>query len=491
MRLILLASVLSTGVWGQSAAPAQPAAVQKLEGTWRGTLGEGAGKLRLIVTITKSSDGVFSGLLDSVDQSATLAIDKISFQGDDVRLEVNRVGGVYKGALSKDGLEVTGTWAQTGVPPQPLNFKKSESEAAATANKPVSGPKPLSAPIDVTIPIAPTAFRAGGKTHIVYELHITNFGRGDCTLDRIEVRDVAGKPLASYEGAALAANVARPGVDAAGFDRLRVGPGMIAVVYMWVTVDSTVLSFDEILHRVSVKEGEATLTVECGRTPVLPTLPFIGPPLAGDNWLAANGPSNTSLHRRALIPVAGRAQIAQRFAIDWVRIEKDGSGTYHGDPKNNANYRAYGAEVLAVADGVVAEVKDGIPQNVPGLASRAVPITLETVAGNHIMLDLGAGIWAMYAHLQPGSLRVKLGDRVRRGQVLGLVGNSGNSTEPHLHFQLCNANSPLGSEGLPYALASFGLQGTRPDLKPSNTPMEKREMEMPTENEVITFLPEP
>jgi murein DD-endopeptidase MepM/ murein hydrolase activator NlpD len=84
-----------------------------------------------------------------------------------------------------------------------------------------------------------------------------------------------------------------------------------------------------------------------------------------------------------------------------------------------------------------------------------VPITLETVAGNHIILDLGHGRYALYAHLQPGSLKVKLGDHVKRGQVLALVANSGNSIEPHLHFQLTNGNSPQGSEGIPYALESF------------------------------------
>jgi len=69
------------------------------------------------------------------------------------------------------------------------------------------------------------------------------------------------------------------------------------------------------------------------------------------------------------------------------------------------------------------------------------------------------GRFAFYAHLQPGSLKVRLGQRVRRGQVLGLVGNSGNSTEPHLHFHLSDANSPLGSEGIPYGYAAFELVG--------------------------------
>jgi len=185
-------------------------------------------------------------------------------------------------------------------------------------------------------------------------------------------------------------------------------------------------------------------------------------------------------HRRAFIPVNGRAQIAQRFAIDWARLNADGK-TFTGDAKDNKNYRAYGSDALAVADGVVTEIKDGIPENVPGINSRAVPITLETIGGNHVVLDIGHGRYAFYAHLQPGSLKVKLGDHVKRGQVLGLVGNSGNSTEPHLHFHLSNGNSPLGSEGIPYALESFEAK------RKEDAPLSNHHMEIPTENEIMTF----
>jgi len=220
--------------------------------------------------------------------------------------------------------------------------------------------------------------------------------------------------------------------------------------------------------------------VRCARTAVGRDIAVIGAPLRGDNWMAANGPSNTSGHRRALIPVEGKARIAQRFAIDWVRINPDGT-TFTGDPKDNKNYRAYGSEALAVADGAVTEVKDGIPENVPGINSRAVPITLETVGGNHVILDIGHGRCAFYAHLQPGSLKVKLGDHVRRGQVLGLVGNSGNSTEPHLHFHLSDGNSPLGSEGIPYALESFTTKFK------GDASAKQHKLEMPTEDEIVTF----
>jgi murein DD-endopeptidase MepM/ murein hydrolase activator NlpD len=208
--------------------------------------------------------------------------------------------------------------------------------------------------------------------------------------------------------------------------------------------------------------------------------------LRGGEWLAANGPANASGHRRALVPVGGRSHIAQRFAIDWIQLREDGQ-TFTGDKLKNENYRCYGAEALAVADAVVVAVKDGIPQNIPGATSRAVPITLETVGGNHVILDLGRGRYAFYAHLQPGSLRVKPGDKVRVGQVLGLVGNSGNSTEPHLHFHISNANSPLGSEGLPYAFESFEQQGQGFGWKPTGAAAVKHVMEMPLQNAVVRF----
>jgi murein DD-endopeptidase MepM/ murein hydrolase activator NlpD len=204
--------------------------------------------------------------------------------------------------------------------------------------------------------------------------------------------------------------------------------------------------------------------------------------------VAANGPSNTSQHRRALIPINGHAYISQRFAIDWVQVYPDGK-TYKGDPSDNKNYRAYGTEIHAVADGVVTQVGDGIPQNTPGAKSLAVPITLETIGGNHVIMEIGNGLFAFYAHMQSGSLRVKVGDKVTRGQVLGLLGNTGNSSEPHLHFQICNANSELGSEGLPYAFAAFEVQGKGEEEKMSMFPggPVKHEMEIPTEDEMVRF----
>ena len=119
----------------------------------------------------------------------------------------------------------------------------------------------------------------------------------------------------------------------------------------------------------------------------------------------------------------------------------------------------------------------------------AVPVTLDTVGGNHVIMQIGDGLYAYYAHMIPGSLRVKLGDNVRRGDVLGLLGNSGNSSEAHLDFHICSANSELGAVGLPYAFPSFEVQGKSWEWKSAGstgTPR-KATMEITMEDEWVRF----
>ena len=358
------------------------------------------------------------------------------------------------------------------------------------------------APVEIRVPIAPTPVTAGGRTLLGYEIHITNFQARDLALDRIDVFGPApaSPPLASYQGDALEAAITRIGGPAAASGKRTIAGGMRAVVYMWLTFAKPDAVPRVLQHRFSFtvtgadgkKEARSmdAASVAIAQTPPV----VISAPFKGGTWVAANGPSNTSEHRRALIPVGGLARIAQRFAIDWLKLNEEGKA-WHGDLKSNANWYGYGVEVLAVADAVVAAVKDGIPENVPTSQARAVPITLETIGGNHVILALPDGRFAFYAHLQPGSLRVKTGDRVRRGQALGLLGNSGNSDAPHLHLHIVDANSPLESEGLPFLFESFEVLGTA-DLDemlekgwkpPVNHPPDRRVREMPVENAVVRF----
>jgi peptidase M23-like protein len=473
------------------------AAGEGAEGTWEGTLQARAIKLRLIVTLTKSSGGVYSGELNSVDQGATLVVENGTLNGDAIRFEVDRIGGVYEGVLNKERTEMAGTWLQRGVPPQPLTFKRSANSAAAqpaAKDSEIHTPKPVGPPLQVLSPIDPWTFKADGKWHLVYELHVTNLGKWDCLLARLDVMsgDSETKPVASYSGTDLEGMIARPGQTVA--EKAKIVPGAFAIVYMWLNFDKIEDVPAKISHRIAMKIGDYPegitlegVPISVNRAPVF----VISPPLRGENWVAGNGPSNTSQHRRAFIPIDGRAYISQRFAIDWVESNPDGK-TYQGDSTNNKNYRAYGTEIHAVADGVVTQTKDGIPQNIPN-KPPVVPITLETIGGNHVIMEIGNGLYAFYAHMQPGSIRVKVGDNVRRGQVLGLLGNSGNSTEPHLHFHICNANSELGCEGQPYAFAEYELEGRSDSWKSSDSHRApaKQEMEIPTEDEIVRFPQQP
>ena len=494
---LLFAAMAIAGFSASRAMAQQAPAATGLEGSWEGTLG---GQLRLVVTISKTSSGDLAGQLNSVDQGATLPIEKATLFEGEVRFEVSRVGGLYEGKMNETGAEITGTWTQTGVPAQPLSFKRSEASKTPEGNSAKTAehtPRPLNVPLDVVIPIAPTAFKGDGKWHLAYELHVSNYGHADCLLTQVDV--VAGdsasdrKTLASFAGAELDGKVVHPGNVPK--ESARIAPGEFAVIYMWADFENLDAVPASIRQRITVKIGDYPegLTIDTPATQVdRNPVAVIAAPLTGDDWQAGNGPSNTSAHRRALIPIDGRAYISQRFAIDWVELYPDGK-TYKGDPADNKNYRAYGHEILAVADGTVTETKDGIPQNTPGAASLAIPITLETVGGNHVIVDIGNGLYAFYAHMQPGSLRVKVGDKVRRGQVLGLLGNTGNSSEPHLHFDICNASSMLGCEGLPYAFASFEVLGKGDGWKPSESDGAgvKHEMEIPLEDEVVGFLSAP
>jgi hypothetical protein len=205
----------------------------------------------------------------------------------------------------------------------------------------------------------------------------------------------------------------------------------------------------------------------------------IGPPLRGGPWRCANGPAYNSVHQYLTIR-EGKVRIAQRFAVDFQKVDAGGNilPSPFPDEITNEMFYGYGAEVIAVADGVVSFVKDGIPENVPqasGVIRSAVPITRETVSGNWIGIELDTNRYAFYAHLQPGTIRVKVGDRVRKGQVIGLLGNSGNAVGPHLHFHIGDADSLNGCEGTPFVFETVDIGG------------EAHELELPLDGTVIRF----
>ncbi len=389
-------------------------------------------------------------------------------------------------------------WTQTGTPPAPSD---------AQAQKP-----PI--PIQIVIPTPPTAFRGDTQWRQCYEIYLTNLSSAAWTLQRIDVKNENGIPLLTVQGKDLDGVLSHPALppDSKGGSAADIAPGEAMIAYMWIDLAKGDPIPTHLQHQIVLKNSgdKKNYEVDAPVTVVSDKLPQIVPPLRGKNWIAISGPSNSSVHRRSVQVFDGTPRSAQRYAIDWVRLGDSGK-TYHDDRGKNRNYYSYGAEVLAVADAVVVEVKDGIPENTPPGDSKdgtppevklAVDMTMETVGGNHVSLDLGGGVYAIYAHLQPGSIRVKLGDKVTPGQVIALLGNSGHAGEPHLHFQLMDRNSLLNSNGLPYYFSAFKLAGrisgdsegqlteAPMNLKVNRLPApEIHHGDIPLENELLDFEP--
>src|SRR6266487_3886921 len=247
--------------------------------------------------------------------------------------------------------------------------------AKATADLFVQAKTSLNfSPVDVEVPIAPTPVESGGRLHLAYELHITNFQSTDLGLISVEVLN-GTSPIASYKDEQLVGRLFHVGVAGDLPDKRIIGGGMRVVVYIWLTVEKVAVP-STLRHQLTFKvpkldgSGQESY-VEGAQIEVRKESPVvITPPFRSGTWAAGNGPSNTSGHRRTLTRVDGKARIPQRFAFDWYKLGdkakgEDDAKLVHDDPKKNENWYDYGTEILAVADAVVSAVKHDIPENVP------------------------------------------------------------------------------------------------------------------------------
>jgi murein DD-endopeptidase MepM/ murein hydrolase activator NlpD len=343
---------------------------------------------------------------------------------------------------------------------------------------------------DLRVPTLPAPVMVDGAQRLVYELHLTNFAREPLSPLSIDVLDEKDRVLASFSGAALTSRLALAGGTAAA----TIAPGMRSVVYLELSLPADAPS-QALSHRVGYRTADSgTFIVEGGNVSISPAKPLVlGAPLRGGPWAAIHSPDWPRGHRRVLYTVEGKARIPGRFAIDWVKLDESGH-TAKGDADVVANAYGYGAEVLAVADAVVAAIRDDVPESASVAAHPKHAIGDAT--GNYIALDLGDGRFAFYEHLKPGSLKVGPGQRVKRGQVIAALGFTGDSTGPHLHFHVADANSPLGAEGVPFVFEQFEVLGSYPDIgelgskpwvRPAPGQTSRHQNEMPASNIVVRF----
>lgn len=329
--------------------------------------------------------------------------------------------------------------------------------------------EPLRQSFDVQVPVPPVPVSVDGRVRLVYELQLTNFASTALELTRLDVAaagDAGNAPLASWQNDALAARIAIPGADAKRPTPRLIAPGMHAVVYVEVALAPGAAVPRALHHRIGfdiVKPGArehavlqpADVAVDTQRPPVL------GPPLRGGPWIAIYGADMPRGHRRVLFAIDGHVRIPARFAIDWMKVDDAGRLT-HGDESKVANWYGYGEDVLAVADATVAATRNDFPES-PDV--KYVKHAIADASGNFVTLDLGGGRYVTYEHLKPGSVRVRAGDRVHRGQVIGALGYTGDSTGPHLHLHASSGNAPLAGEGIPFAIDRFEQLGSYPSIQ--------------------------
>ena len=345
--------------------------------------------------------------------------------------------------------------------PRPLAI----AAAAAALALPVSAAAidiPSTAIVVMPFGEARVALGDDGQDHVEYDLLVTNVFDKPVPLSRLEVLDPAGKVLMTLEGEALKAATqtlltgeALAAVPASGAAALEVdlivppGSAPAEVTHRLAYSVPAELAVAAIVGLTTIEGPDVTID----RTPATRILS----PLAGAGWAAINGCCAPNIHRNVRVGAGTLIAQPELFAIDWVQL--DGARIFAGDGKANTDYAYFGPPLRAVADGTVVATRDGMEESTP-----FAPVTTvkkpDDYGGNHIVLEIAPGVYAFYAHLQPGSLKVKVGDRVTAGAVIGSLGNSGNSTAPHLHFGLVDSPDFLTGHGLPFVIDRFTVTGT-------------------------------
>lgn len=363
----------------------------------------------------------------------------------------------------------------------------------------------------VTTPIAAPnpVLGSDGKTHLAYEIMLMNMSNDKVALKQVETLDAAsGAMIGTLEGDALVQMLKLNG----GVKGVELSGGGSGILFMDVALAKDAAIPKALKHRFEIGVTKAAGEAPTGDRDPAPAPPqdvtftgdalpvgtpaiVVAPPLKGSRWVIGGGCcSPLSYHRGATLPINGAIHVAERFAIDFVQLN-DKDMLFDGPMQELSSYEFFGDEIYAAADGTVVATENSLPEQVPGKLPDDA--TMQMVAGNHVVVDIGGGRFAFYAHMQPGSVRVKVGDKVKTGQVLGLLGNSGNTDTPHLHFHVMDGPSPLVANGLPYAFTAFTGQGRVTDEQPLFTggtvAVDKDALsgphanEMPLADQVVSF----
>lgn len=298
-----------------------------------------------------------------------------------------------------------------------------------------------------------------GKMITTFEVAVGNATPLTLTFTGITVSAPSGAVLQTLDAAAVSAALSLPGRPRGNTELTAAQSGTL---FLNLEFPDRAAVPERFLVTVTVGAPQfpaGGVTSEPVEVPVSSlTAPILGPPLEpGTAYFAGDSCCDPDLHRRAGLSIDGRSWLVQRFAVDWEQLDARGRTTIADDTKKPESYAIFGKQTIAAASGTVVHAVDGLPEGVPGTFTD--PISLTEADGNSVVIDIGNGLYMLYAHMQPGSLLVREGQQVAKGDPIGRVGNTGRSLAPHLHFQVMDGPSPLVAEGVPYVIDNFTVTG--------------------------------
>jgi peptidase M23-like protein len=356
-----------------------------------------------------------------------------------------------------------------------------------------------------------------GRIHLAYELLLTNASALPVRISQVEVADAAThQALLNLTGAALRADftpIGAPEGDEGTDDPASNSGTTMPSSATWIGwLDVSLSARSGVPRRLEHRVAGAIISPG-GAPPVsfndviepMNTSPnhatVLSLPVKGGVWYMSEGCcSDNTHHRRGLAPVNGQLSVPQRFAIDFF-VLNDRMQAWAGNPSKITNYFSYRQPVIASAPGIVVDSQDGLPNNT-ALPNPPKPPPIDQTVGNHVTVQIGPALYALYAHLDPGSVKVHIGQRVKAGQLLGLIGTSGNSSTPHLHFEIMTTPEFFPTDSVAYVFSQFRLLGRVPDrigddnlgLQPTGTlpfdpakPVTLHRDELPLDRTVVRF----
>ena len=319
----------------------------------------------------------------------------------------------------------------------------------------------------IEVVISDIPFKTDSFLRIPYTLRTWEWKKSGLSLRQIDVLDSASKIiLASYNTGRFPRIYMDPLPHITGFSFDKLDSYYFSIQ---LPIPLPVTPPERIMNRLVFRDtvNNLDLTIDGGSfVPGYAGSPrIIVSPLRGDKWLCFNQSTN-AYHFHAIFFMNGGIGTGERFAFDAMQLDEDHMSNHDGDPGINSSYFCYCDTLYAVAGGVVVACSDTMAENDGNLQNHfdfKAPIDN---AGNYMIIDIGSGHYAMYAHCIPHSIMVKKGDIVQESQPLALLGNSGNSTAPHLHFEIGDKPDFFMCNGIPFVYKKFTVTGKYGNVTP-------------------------